>query len=144
MTLTVTQVINIRSRFKVGAETDIPPEDVAVLEVMAGNRLDNIIGGRAFKPDEITEMTALIILDYLQNKPGHGAIVQETVTDNTWKNKGIATSSQWLDEVYAKVAEYDAREGVTSHTSGACHTQDEHINGIIDGYYNRGANKRGY
>lgn len=135
MVLTVSQVIELRSVYVVDLYGDITTDELEALQIMAVNRLNTIIGIRSFNADELTEMTALIILDYLQNRPGHGATVSETVTDSTWRNKGITTSSQWLDEVYMKIMEYDNNQNTSAGCSGVAYRDDTHIDNVIDGAY---------
>lgn len=108
MTLTVTQIIHARSLFIISPEDgDIDPSRIEILTTLATNRLTKMIGGRLFTADEITELTSLIVMDMLQNEHGKGTIISEAVTDNNWR-VNIKTSSQWMDEALAMVAEYDA------------------------------------
>jgi hypothetical protein len=101
------QIIHARSKFRIGIDGDKSNSDFAVLESSAISRLNRIIGTRAFSADEKTEMTALIVLDMLQNEHGKGTIISETITEDSWKSK-VNSSSQWMDELYTKIAEYDA------------------------------------
>lgn len=126
MTLTVTQIIHARSMFIISPEDgDIDPSRIEILSILATNRLTKMIGGRPLTADEITELTALFVMDMLQNEHGKGTIISEAVTDNNWR-VNIKTSSQWMDEALAWIAEYDAMVSTTSLNFGGVYRDDAH------------------
>ena len=126
MTLTVTQIIHARSMFIISPDDgDIDPSRIEILSILATNRLTKMIGGRPLTTDEITELTALFVMDMLQNEHGKGTIISEAVTDNNWR-VNIKTSSQWMDEALAWLAEYDAMVSTTSLIFGGVYRDDAH------------------
>lgn len=137
MTLSITQVMHAISRFTVGPDGDVNSERLDILTVLATNRLNKIIGSRSFSSDELTELTTLIICDMLQNEHGKGTVMQEAVADNSYR-VNIKTSSQWMDEVYTKFAEYDngnQTNGTSDYASAdGVLRDDSYPSSITDGY----------
>lgn len=137
MTLSITQVMHAISRFTVGPDGDVNSERLDILTILATNRLNTIIGSRSFSADELTELTALIICDMLQNEHGKGTVTQEAVTDSSYQ-VNIKTSSRWMDEVYTKCAEYDNNNQMNSTSDYASADgvlrDDSYPSSITDGY----------
>lgn len=127
MTPTITQIIHARSSiFVIGPEDgDIDPGRIEILTTLATNRLTKMIGGRSLSTDEITELTALVVMDMLQNEHGKGTVISESITDNSWR-VNIKTSSPWMDEVLVIIAEYDAKVSTTSLVFGGVYRDDAH------------------
>lgn len=137
MTLTITQIIHARSSiFLISPDDgDIDPGRIEILTTLATNRLTKLIGGRSFSTDEITELTALVVMDMLQNEHGKGTVISESVIDNSWR-VNIKTSSPWMDEVLAAIAEYDNHINNTSDgtsTDGVLR-DDSYSSELTDGY----------
>lgn len=126
MTLTITQIIHARSMFVISpADGDIAPDRIEILTALAANRLTRMLSGRSLLTDEITELTALVVMDMLQNEHGKGTIISEAVTDNNWR-VNIKTSSQWMDEALAMIAEHDAMASTTDLNFAGVYRHDAH------------------
>jgi hypothetical protein len=136
MVLTIKQVILSRSEFNVGVDGTITQERLDVLEVMATNRLNNLIGSRTFSGDQLIEMKGLLVCDMLKNKSGKGVIVQESVKENSWR-ANVRSSSYYMDEVLAIIRDSDKKVN-TEITTTAVHRSDSYKDGIIDGKPYRG------
>lgn len=101
MTLTISNAILAESFFKVtvGIQGKITNDQLTILEAHVAGDVSNFIGTRQVPDDIRTRITACFILDLYANKGGKGTIVQETVTDASWKSN-IKTTSQYMDRAY--------------------------------------------
>jgi len=101
MSLSLSDAILAESFFKVtvGLGGKITSEQLDLLETYVTDDVTNFIGNRTITDDLKTRITACFILDLYANKGGKGTIIQESVTDASWKSQ-IKTSSQYMDRAY--------------------------------------------
>jgi hypothetical protein len=134
--VTVIDIIHARSKFRIGPDSscDRTLSEFTTLETLATLRLSKIAGSRTFSANETAEMKALIVLDMLQNEHGKGTIIQESMKDDSWKSN-VKTSSQWMDELYQRISEYDQDIGFVLEldTSGVLR-DDHYIPGISENH----------
>lgn len=133
--LTIAKAIELRSEYIIGV--DIKESDLPYYVKMAGNKLNSIIGNRAFSADQLTELKALMICDIVKNKPGKGTIIQESVTDSSWKSN-VKTSSYFMDEILTIVTDFDNDISEVAINIDPVRRSDSHISGVVDGYPYRG------
>lgn len=112
MTLSVSDAIAAESFFKVTAGTGgiITSEQLTILETHVADDVTNFVGGRVVTPDTLSRITACFILDLYANRGGKGTVVQESVTDSSYK-ANIRTSSQYMDRAYTLRDNVDASNG---------------------------------
>mgnify|MGYP000938514380 CR=1 FL=1 len=134
MTLTLPDAILAESFFKVtvGIGGQITTEQLTLLENHVADDVKNFIGIRTITDDTKTRITACFILDIYANKGGKGTIVQETVTDASWKSQ-IKTSSQYMDRAYSLRDNVDSNKckfasaGITREDAPVTMNRDENI-----------------
>jgi len=109
MTLSVSDAIAAESFFKVtvGSGGKITSEQLTILQAHVADDVNNFIGNRTVTADTKTRITACFILDLYANKGGKGTVVQESVTDSSYK-ANIKTSSQYMDRAYTLRDNVDA------------------------------------
>jgi hypothetical protein len=140
MSITISDAIYTESFFKVtvGFGGKITSEQLTLLQTHVADDVNNFIGNRTITDDLKTRITACFILDIYANKGGKGTIVQETITDSSWKSQ-IKTSSQYMDRAYTLLAnadstadEYDL-SGVTRDDASIAIERDNELSRLIFG-----------
>jgi len=140
MSITISDAIYTESFFKVtvGFGGKITSEQLTLLQAHIADDVNNFIGNRTITEDLKTRITACFILDIYANKGGKGTIVQESVTDSSWKSQ-IKTSSQYMDRAYAlrdnadsTADEYDL-SGVTRDDASIAIERDNELSRLIFG-----------
>lgn len=140
MTLSVSDAISAESFFKVtvGLAGKITNEQLSTLQALVADDVNNFVGNRTITADVKTRITACFILDLYANKGGKGTIVQESVTDASWKSQ-IKTTSQYMDRAYTLRDNADsnkhifASSGVSRKDASASIERDHEISKFLFG-----------
>lgn len=140
MSLSVSDAISAESFFKVtvGLGCKITNEQLTSLQALVADDVTNFVGNRIITADVKTRITACFILDLYANKGGKGTIVQESVTDSSWKSN-IKTTSQYMDRAYALRDNSDsnkhifASSGVTRKDASVSIERDHELSKFLFG-----------
>ena len=131
--MTLADIIELYSEYQVGTGGDLTDAQLVTLQTNAEARLNRLIGSRSFSDAEYEEMTAYVVLDILENKPGKGTVTEEKIKDYSWKAK-VTTSSYWLDQVFAKISEYDIAISSDIDIGDGVIRYDAYSPDVIDAY----------
>ncbi|MDD4588862.1 MAG: hypothetical protein PHG06_00335 [Parabacteroides sp.] len=139
MALSLSDAILAESFFTVtvGIGSKITNEQLVSLQSLVADDVNNFVGNRAITVDVKTRITACFILDLYANRSGKGTIIQESVTDASWKSQ-VRTSSQYMDRAYTLRGNVDSTlpdefdlSGVTRDDASIAMERDNELSRLL-------------